>query len=89
MSRTMMNAPRTKTESKTFEKPGGFLLVKKSDKNHVRVEMSEFGGKTMLNIRTWIQIADGWIPTAKGITIEEDAVEKFFKRLGEWKNENL
>lgn len=89
MSRTMMNAPRTKTETKTFEKPGGFLLVKKSEKNHVRVEMVELGDKTMLSIRQWIEIADGWIPTAKGITVDEADVEKFFKRLGNWKNENL
>jgi hypothetical protein len=56
-------------------------VLKKSDKVHIRAELSDYTGKDMLSIREWVNTKNGWTRTAKGITISPEKGMIFCKSL--------
>lgn len=57
-------------------KDGGEKLVAAFEKNNreqVRVYLTEFMGRSMIDLRVWTETPDGeWVRTRKGITMSAD-----------------
>ena len=54
--------------------------IKKSAKEVIRVELSEFQGKSYLNIRVWYKVLESdevYKPTQKGVTLRLDLYQEF------------
>lgn len=59
----------------------------KNDRTEVRVEVSEYKGKPLLNLREWWHNGDeDWKP-GKGFTIPAENAEAFLQGLTEWAGE--
>jgi Transcriptional Coactivator p15 (PC4) len=54
------------------------MLVKNA-KTQIRVELSEFKGKNLINIREWADYSGGeFKPTPKGITFSPEMYKEFY-----------
>lgn len=72
--------------------------IKKNNNEIIRIEVSEFKGRELINIRIWFQSIDGqgnvvFKPTQKGITLNlneydelRDGVEKLKKYIDDVRN---
>lgn len=62
------------TESILIEIPQG--------RDRVRVEVSDYKGKSFLNVRRWYPDGDLWKPTRQGVTIALASVPDIHAALG-------
>ena len=62
--------------------------IGKNSREIIRVEVSEFKGKELINLRIWYQTYDGgYKPTQKGITLDLSQyaeLEKAIKKIGQY-----
>lgn len=64
------------------------LVFAKSDSTEVRVELSEFKGRPLLNMREWYE-KDGDMNPGKGFTIPAAKGFDFLSELRDWIDDNL
>lgn len=56
--------------------------LQKSPTERVRIELQSFKGKSYLNVRVWVDKADGTMaPTQKGITLDPDLARRMAKAV--------
>ena len=79
---------KAKKETQTTEAPatpvkGGVIVdIDKGKGEVIRVEVSEYKGKKLLNIRVWYTDAEGQLkPTQKGIAINPEHYEKLLDAI--------
>ena len=62
--------------------------IGKNSREIIRVEVSEFKGKELINLRIWYQTYDGgYKPTQKGITLDlsqYEELEKAIAKIGQY-----
>ena len=52
-------------------------IIERSDTEHLKISISEYNGKSYLNMRIFFTTDGGenWIPTKKGVTFTPDQIE--------------
>ncbi len=56
--------------------------IEKNSKEIIRVEVSEFKGRELINLRIWFSNVDGeYRPTQKGVTIDISKFEELKKAI--------
>jgi len=69
---------------------GSDLLIKEIQKNTrevIRINVQEFKGTNVVDVRVFFQINDDWVPTRKGISLTESVLDEVIEGLEEAQKE--
>ena len=66
------------------------MLIKEIQKNTrevIRINVQEFKGTNVVDVRVFFQINDDWVPTRKGISLTESVLDEVIEGLEEAQKE--